>query len=75
MTDEIIAEVWAAKDALSEQHGGSLRALYAAIKRGEAELAAKGIRVNRDIAGGNVHQHAAVEAVVHRGRRADGPDR
>jgi hypothetical protein len=45
MTDEIIAEVWAAKDALSAQHGGSLRALYAAIKRGEAELAAKGIRV------------------------------
>jgi hypothetical protein len=45
MRDEIIAEVWAVKDALAAQHGGSLRALYAAIKQGEAELLAKGFRV------------------------------
>ena len=45
MTDEILAEVRAVKDALTAQHGGSLRSLYAAIKQGEAELQAKGIRV------------------------------
>ena len=45
MSDEILAEVRAVKDALYAQHGGSLRSLFAAIKRGEAELQAKGIRV------------------------------
>ena len=45
MTDEILAEVHAAKDALAAQHGGSLHSLYAAIKQGEAELQAKGFRV------------------------------
>ena len=45
MTDEILAEVRAVKDALAAQHGGSLRSLYAAIKQGEAELQTKGIRV------------------------------
>jgi hypothetical protein len=45
MSDEILAEVRAVKDALAAQHGGSLRSLFAAIKRGEADLQAKGIRV------------------------------
>ena len=45
MSDEILAEVWAVKDALAAQHGGDMQALFAAIKRGEAELQAKGFRV------------------------------
>ncbi len=45
MNDEIIAEVRAVKDAVSAQHNGDFRSLFAAIKRGEAELLARGIRV------------------------------
>ncbi len=45
MTDEILAEVHSIKDVLAAQHGGDLRSLFAAIKRGEEELLAKGCRV------------------------------
>lgn len=45
MTDEILAEVHTIKDALAAQYGGDLRSLFAAIKRGEGELLAKGCRV------------------------------
>ena len=45
MSDEIIAEVRAVKDALAAQHDYDLRSLFAAIKRGEAELEAAGVRV------------------------------
>jgi hypothetical protein len=45
MTDEILAEVHSIKDALAAQHGGDLRSLFAAIKRGEEELVANGYTV------------------------------
>ncbi|XOF35474.1 MAG: hypothetical protein ACL93V_07430 [Candidatus Electrothrix sp. YB6] len=45
MSDEIIAEVRAVKDALAAQHNYDLRSLFAAIKQGEAELEAAGVRV------------------------------
>lgn len=45
MSDEIIAEVRAVKDALAAQHNYDLRSLFAAIKKEEAELAAAGVRV------------------------------
>ncbi len=45
MSDEIIAEVRAVKDALAAQHNYDLRSLFAAIKEGEAELEAAGVRV------------------------------
>ncbi len=45
MSDEIIAEVRAVKDALTAQHNYNLRSLFATIKQGEAELEAAGVRV------------------------------
>ena len=45
MSDEIIAEVRAVKDALAAQYNYDLRSLFAAIKKEEAELEAAGVRV------------------------------
>lgn len=45
MSDEIIAEVRAVKDALAAQHNYDLRSLFVAIKKEEAELEAAGVRV------------------------------
>jgi hypothetical protein len=45
MSDEIITEVRAVKDAIGEKFNYDLRALYEEIKRGEAELQAKGIKL------------------------------
>jgi hypothetical protein len=45
MNDEIIAEVRAVKDAIGAKFNYDLRALYEEIKRGEAELQAKGIKL------------------------------
>ncbi|CAK8720292.1 hypothetical protein KKHLCK_09475 [Candidatus Electrothrix laxa] len=45
MSDEIITEVRAVKDALAAQHNYDLRSLFAVIKQGEAELEAAGVRV------------------------------
>lgn len=45
MTDEIIAEVHAIKDALGAKYAGDLDALFEDFKRGEAELKAAGILV------------------------------
>ena len=45
MSDEIIAEVRAVKDALAAQHNYDLRSLFTAIKKEEAELEAAGVRV------------------------------
>ncbi|MCI5193372.1 MAG: hypothetical protein D3915_09640 [Candidatus Electrothrix sp. AU1_5] len=45
MSDEIIAEVRAVKDALAAQHNYDLRSLFVAIKKEEAELEASGVRV------------------------------
>jgi len=45
MNDEIIAEVHAIKDAIGEKFNYDLRALFKEIKRGEAELEAKGIEL------------------------------
>lgn len=45
MSDEIIAEVRAVKDALAAQHNYDLRSLFAVIKKEEAELAVAGMRV------------------------------
>jgi hypothetical protein len=45
MSDEIIAEVRAVKDALAAQHNYDLRSLFAAIKKQEAELEAEGVRI------------------------------
>ena len=47
MSNEIIAEVRAVKDALAAQHNYDLRSLFAAIKKEEAELEAAGVRVIR----------------------------
>lgn len=45
MNDEIIAEVRAIKDAIGEKFHYDLRALFEEIKRGEADLQAKGINL------------------------------
>jgi len=45
MNDEIITEVRAIKDAIGEKFNYDLRALFEEIKRGEAELQAKGIHL------------------------------
>ena len=45
MNDEIITEVRAIKDAIGAKFNYDLRALFEEIKRGEAELQAKGIRL------------------------------
>ncbi|MSR80918.1 MAG: hypothetical protein EXS11_09365 [Gemmataceae bacterium] len=42
MSDEILTEVWAIKDAIAAQYQNNLQALFEDIKRGEAELKAKG---------------------------------
>lgn len=42
MTDEIIAEVHAIKDALSKQFKGNAHAIFEEIKKGEDELRARG---------------------------------
>ena len=42
MTDEIIAEVHAIKDALSKQFKGDARAIFEEIKKGEDDLRARG---------------------------------
>ena len=44
MTDEIIAEVHAIKDALSKRFEGDARAILEDIKIGEAELRALGFK-------------------------------
>lgn len=45
MSDETIAEVRTIKDAIGAKFNYDLRALFEEIKRGEAELQAKGIRL------------------------------
>ena len=45
MSDEIIAEVRAVKDALAAQHNYDLRSLFTAIKKEEAELETAGVRI------------------------------
>lgn len=45
MTDEIITEVRSIKDTIGAEFNYDLRALFEDIKRGEAELQAKGIQV------------------------------
>ena len=45
MNDEIIAEVRAIKDDIGAKFNYDLRALFEEIKRGEAELQAKGINL------------------------------
>ena len=45
MSDEIITEVRAIKDAISAKFNYDLRALFVEIKRGEAELQAKGVHL------------------------------
>jgi len=45
MNDEIITEVRAIKDAIGEKFNYDLRTLFEDIKRGEAELKAKGIHL------------------------------
>ena len=45
MNDEIIAEVRAVKDAIGAKFNYDLRVLFEEIKRGEAELHAKGINL------------------------------
>jgi hypothetical protein len=45
MNDEIIAEVRSIKDAIGAKFNYDLRALFEEIKRGEAELQAKGIHL------------------------------
>jgi hypothetical protein len=45
MNDEIIEEVQAIKDAIAARFNYDLRAAFQEIKRGEAELQDRGIRV------------------------------
>lgn len=45
MNDEIITEVRAIKDAIGAKFNYDLRALFEDIKRGEAELQARGINL------------------------------
>jgi hypothetical protein len=45
MNDEIITEVRAIKDAIGAKFNYDLRALFEDIKRGEAELQARGIHL------------------------------
>lgn len=45
MNDEIITEVRAIKDAIGAKYNYDLRALFEEIKRGEAELEARGIHL------------------------------
>ena len=45
MNDEIITEVRAIKDAIGAKYNYDLRALFEDIKRGEAELKARGINL------------------------------
>jgi len=45
MSDEIIMEVRAIKDAIGAKFNYDLRALFEDIKRGEAELKAAGVQV------------------------------
>ena len=45
MNDEIITEVRTIKDAIGAKYNYDLRALFEDIKRGEAELKAKGIHL------------------------------
>ena len=45
MNDEIITEVRAIKDAIGAKFNYDLRALFEDIKRGEAELEAKGVHL------------------------------
>lgn len=45
MNDEIIAEARAIKDAIGEKFNYDLRALFEDIKRGEAEMAASGMKI------------------------------
>ena len=45
MTDEIITEVHAIKDAIGAKYGHNLDALFTEIQLGEARLKAAGVRV------------------------------
>ena len=45
MTDEIMMEVHAIKDAIGAKHGNDLNELFEEIKRGEAKLNASGVQV------------------------------
>lgn len=45
MNDEIISEVRAVKEAIGAKFNYDLRALFEEIKRGEAELQARGINL------------------------------
>lgn len=48
MSDEIITEVHAIKDALSERFKGNIHELFEEIKKGEDELRASGFHLNVD---------------------------
>ncbi len=45
MTDEIMMEVHAIKDAIGTKYGNDLNALFEEIKRGEAKLREAGVQV------------------------------
>ena len=45
MTDEIMMEVHAIKDAIGAKYGNDLNKLFDEIKRGEAKLKAAGVQV------------------------------
>jgi hypothetical protein len=61
MSDEIIAEVRAVKDALAAQHNYNLRSLFVAIKKEEAELEASGVRVVPPPLSGSSQQSTALQ--------------
>ncbi len=45
MTDEIMTEVHAIKDAIGEKYGNNLGALFEEIQLGEARLKAAGVQI------------------------------
>lgn len=68
MTDEIMSEVQAIKDAIGAKYGSDPQALFEEIKRGEARLQAAGVQVlPAPIAPGNMSSSALQRSrVAHR---------
>jgi len=68
MNDEIIAEVRDIKDAIGAKFNYDLRALFEEIKRGEAELQAKGIHLVRPPSNPASLHYSALQRGKVRGR-------
>ena len=72
MNDEIITEVRAIKDGIGAKFNYDLRALFEEIKRGEAELQAKGVPLIPPPADPASLSNSALQRGKARGRLAAG---